>query len=105
MPVAESSDVPDDRSRRHAPRVVEAHVEPERGELVLLEEKVAHERGDVLEELGERDVLLRISILGLVVLLDLPQGVAGGLDAKGRRVPGGTEKSQSRSDERGALTH
>lgn len=49
--IAETDYVPDDGRRRDASRVVEPQVEPERGDLVLMEEDMPHDGRQFLEDL------------------------------------------------------
>lgn len=76
VPVSESNDVSDDGSRRDAPRVVGADVEPEGRELVLLEEEVAHDGRELVESVEE------VLVLGDVPVRRVVCGCAtfGGLD-------------------------
>jgi hypothetical protein len=76
VPVSKSDDVSDDGSRRDAPRVVGADVEPEGRELVLLEEEVAHDGRELVESVEE------VLVLGDVPVRRVACGCAtfGGLD-------------------------
>jgi hypothetical protein len=96
MAVSETGDVTRHRVDGDAARVVEPHVEPQRGNLVLLPEEVAKERRESLHDLGKDLALVPVAVFGTTAVgtLDLAESLASFLRLAGSHLSARTEYSQ-----------